>query len=68
MPGNEAADCLAKLGAAGVTDVFFDMTELPKVSEPGVAPASGCVGSSGVCDDCLGVLRSQCAVRARRRS
>ena len=66
VPGNEAADRLAKLGAAGVTGAFFDMSELPHASEPDVGPVGGCAGPSGACDDCLEVLRSQCARCARR--
>ena len=67
VPGNEAADRLAKLGAADVTGMYFDLSDLPQVSEPDVVPAGGCAGPSGVCDECLEVLRSQCALPVRRR-
>ena len=67
VPGNEAADRMAKLGAAGVTGVYYDLSDLPQVSEPVVDPAGGCAGPSGVCEECLVVLRSQCALPVRRR-
>jgi len=66
VPGNEAADRLAKLGAAGVTGEYLELDALPRVAEPVVAAGGGCAGGPSVCEECSAVLLSQCAPRACR--